>query len=370
MSSRLVAVGIGLGAAGLLLCCGGPIVVGSSMTAGGGVKQAVDKSACGTKIVQAVAKTNGSVTVDGFTPTQVGNATVIVQVGQQQSVPPRGWVIAVATAMQESSLHNLGDLGDRNDHDSLGLFQQRPSQGWGTPDQLRDPKYASRKFYEGLLKVSGWQAMPLTVAAQRVQKSAYPGAYAKHEVKAARLVDAITDGGARTPVTAVAAGRCAKPDEVTSGGWVRPVDAPVWSGFRTSDRPSHDGVDLGAKRGTPIRAVAAGTVAHLECDKQEDGYDCDRDGSPAQPGCGWYLEIVHAGNIRTRYCHLLRRPEVKVGDKVTAGQRLGLVGTSGHSSGPHLHFEVHEKDGRGEKSAIDPVKFMKDRGAPLGGKAA
>lgn len=374
--SRFGPLGIALGAAGLLCLMGTPVVVSSASLFNPDLKPGTgaQRTSCGTTNVQAVGRANSSVKVSGFNTEQIGNATVIVQVGQAMSVPPRGWVIAVATAMQESNLINLGHLGDRNDHDSQGLFQQRPSQGWGTVAQVRDPKHASRKFYEKLLQVPGWQNLPLTVAAQRVQISAYPNAYAKHETKAARLVDAITDGGAQTSVTAVAAGVCAKPDEVTSAGWVRPVIAPIWSGFRTSARPDHDGVDIGAARGTPIKAVAAGLVIHMECDKAEKGYNCDRDGSPSTPGCGWYLDIRHpAGgpgtkdDYVTRYCHMLRRPLVKTGDKVTAGQRIGVVGNSGHSSGPHLHFEVHLRGGRSSATAIDPVKFMRDRGAPLGG---
>ena len=81
-----------------------------------------------------------------------------------------GWVVAVATAMQESGLRNLGHLGDRNDHDSLGLFQLRPSQGWGTPAQALNPTYAATAFYVTLLRVPGWESMPLTEAAQAVQR--------------------------------------------------------------------------------------------------------------------------------------------------------------------------------------------------------
>jgi biotin carboxyl carrier protein len=365
--SRL-GLGVAIGAAGFLVCgLGTSVVVSTASMFNTDLKPAVEKrSACGTTTVKLVAR--DSVQVAGFTQKQVDNAATIVHVGQEMQVPPRGWVIAVATAMQESSLINLAHLGKRNDHDSQGLFQQRPSQGWGSEDQVRDPRYASRKFYQALLKVDGWQSMPLTKAAQRVQKSAFPNAYAKHELKASRLVDAITDGGAQTPITAVAAGRCAKPDEVTSGGWVRPVSAPVGSGFRTADRPGHDGVDLSTKRGTPIRSVSAGTVIHVECDTDNTPpYRCDRDGSPSTPGCGWYVDVRHPGNFVTRYCHMLRRPDVKEGDKVAAGQRIGVVGTSGHSSGPHLHFEVHLRGGRDAASAVDPVKFMRERGAPLGG---
>jgi len=111
-------------------------------------------------------------------------------------VPPRGWLIAVATAMQESMLKNL-DFGDG---DSLGLFQQRPSAGWGTPAEVTNPQYASRKFYEGLLQVPGWPNLRLTEAAQRVQASAFPDAYQKWESDAQLLVSRVA-GAAVTPTT-------------------------------------------------------------------------------------------------------------------------------------------------------------------------
>jgi cell wall-associated NlpC family hydrolase len=127
----------------------------------------------------------------GLTPEQAGNAAVIVAVGRRVRVPVRGWVIAVATALQESDLINSGAA---TDHDSLGLFQQRPSQGWGTPAQITDPAYAAAAFYTALQHVSGWETLPLTVAAQRVQKSAYPDVYADDEPRAAAIVAAYTDG--------------------------------------------------------------------------------------------------------------------------------------------------------------------------------
>ena len=125
------------------------------------------------------------------TPEQMGNARTIVEVGRSLGLPPRAWVIAVGTALQESSLHNLGDLGARNDHDSLGLFQQRPSAGWGTPEQITDPAYAAAAFYNKLCRVSDWPSLPLTVAAQKVQISAYPDHYAKHESEAADIILAL-----------------------------------------------------------------------------------------------------------------------------------------------------------------------------------
>ncbi|MGC0328099.1 cell wall-associated NlpC family hydrolase [Streptomyces sp. SAI-170] len=118
---------------------------------------------------------------------QIPNAQTIVATGIGLHIPKRGQVIALATAMQESRLRNLSG-GDR---DSLGLFQQRPSQGWGIPDQIRDPVYASERFYKALLQVKGWQQMTVTQAAQAVQKSGYPDAYAQWEPLATALQTAI-----------------------------------------------------------------------------------------------------------------------------------------------------------------------------------
>jgi hypothetical protein len=91
-------------------------------------------------------------------------------------------------------LQNLGSLGAANDHDSLGLFQQRPSSGWGTPQQIMDPQYATTAFLNGLKQVNGWQDMPLSAAAQAVQVSAYPDAYAQWEAQAADLVGQYWNG--------------------------------------------------------------------------------------------------------------------------------------------------------------------------------
>jgi cell wall-associated NlpC family hydrolase len=118
---------------------------------------------------------------------QIPNAQTIVATGISLHVPKRGQIIALATAMQESRLRNLA-YGDR---DSLGLFQQRPSQGWGTAEQIRDPVHASERFYQALLQVSGWQQMTVTQAAQAVQKSGYPDAYAQWEPLATALQKAI-----------------------------------------------------------------------------------------------------------------------------------------------------------------------------------
>ncbi|MDJ1136698.1 heavy metal transporter [Streptomyces iconiensis] len=121
-------------------------------------------------------------------PGQAVNAATIAAVASQRGLPERAVTIALATAMQESTLHNIRH-GDR---DSVGLFQQRPSQGWGTEEQIQDAVYSAGKFYDHLVKIPGYSRLPLTVAAQRVQRSGFPQAYAKHEANATLLTAALT----------------------------------------------------------------------------------------------------------------------------------------------------------------------------------
>ncbi len=119
---------------------------------------------------------------------QAEHAALITAIAVARGMPARAASIALATAYQESDLRNL-DYGDR---DSLGLFQQRPSQGWGTPRQVQDPAYATRAFYDALEQVRGYESMEVTVAAQQVQRSAFPNAYADHEDDARVLASALT----------------------------------------------------------------------------------------------------------------------------------------------------------------------------------
>ena len=119
---------------------------------------------------------------------QTANTKAIIAATKKAGMDERAAVVSIATALQESKLENLGHLGDRNAHDSQGLFQQRPSSGWGTVEQITDPEYSTTAFLTGLKQVDGWQNMPLTEAAQTVQVSAYPFHYAQWEQQAADLV--------------------------------------------------------------------------------------------------------------------------------------------------------------------------------------
>ncbi len=201
--------------------------------------QGVDSGAVAAQVESILnGGDGGGVSVTGLPDPeeQIPHARTIQATGVAMKVPVRGQIVALATALQESGLRNL-DYGDR---DSLGLFQQRPSMGWGTPEQVRDPVYASTKFYEGLLKVSGWESMTVTQAAQAVQLSGFPDAYAKWEPLATALQKAIaptltgdetTDPGASAPGGGCGPGGDGSefgpiPAGVLPKGYEIPTDAP------------------------------------------------------------------------------------------------------------------------------------------------
>ncbi|KQR12309.1 hypothetical protein [Cellulomonas sp. Leaf334] len=135
---------------------------------------------------QCVAELDG--TRWKLSPDQAQNAGLIAATGVQRGLPARAVTIALATALQESKLVNV-DYGDR---DSLGLFQQRPSQGWGTAEQVQDPVYATGRFYDGLVTIEGYENLPVTEAAQAVQRSGFPDAYAQHETRSRAWASALT----------------------------------------------------------------------------------------------------------------------------------------------------------------------------------
>lgn len=133
--------------------------------------------------------------VGRYGPEQMANAKLIVDIGTNRRIPDHGIVTALMAAMTESSLRNL----DHGDRDSLGLFQMRPSQGWGSPAQLTDPTYAVNKFYDVLLTVPDWQGLSPGAAAQAVERSAFPDRYNKHEQTAREVLGAVR--GVSCPVS-------------------------------------------------------------------------------------------------------------------------------------------------------------------------
>jgi cell wall-associated NlpC family hydrolase len=188
-------------AAAVLVLTPAAFALGVAAAASGAVQPAVTTVFCpaGT-----AGPGTGTGTGHVLTAAQAGNARTIYKASVQLRLPPRAAVIAIATALQESSLTNLTTPSGGG---SLGLFQQRPSQGWGTPAQLTSPAYASRAFYQHLIKIPHWQDLPLTVAAQDVQHSATPRAYARWQPLAQALVTTLDGVGAACgPATATSLG--------------------------------------------------------------------------------------------------------------------------------------------------------------------
>jgi cell wall-associated NlpC family hydrolase len=167
----------------------------------------------GAEMGCSLASLHAGANAPDLTGEQAANATTIIQVASDLRLPHRAAIIAIASALQESGLRNL----EHGDRDSLGLFQQRPSQGWGeapsgpgdrrSPAQrVQDPQYAATAFYTALRAVSGWEQMPLTVAAQTVQRSAYPDAYARWETLAEQTVTALAGQSCLDSIDLVLAG--------------------------------------------------------------------------------------------------------------------------------------------------------------------
>jgi hypothetical protein len=191
MNSKLLRKTV-LGVAGVAFAGGmfaGPVsghVDGAALAAGKPVAAVqAEKPDTGKLMPHGVPSGQSKIDLDDE---QTANVKAIVAATKKAGMDERAAVVAIATALQESKLENLGHLGDRNDHDSQGLFQQRPSSGWGTVAQITDPQYSTLAFLKGLKQVDGWQDMPLTAAAQTVQVSAYPDHYAQWEQQAADLV--------------------------------------------------------------------------------------------------------------------------------------------------------------------------------------
>ncbi|MFF7363439.1 hypothetical protein [Streptomyces sp. NPDC008125] len=239
---------------------------------------------------------------------QAASAATIAAVGAARGMPERAVAIALATAIQESQLRNI-DYGDR---DSLGLFQQRPSQGWGTAEQIQDPVYASGKFYEHLAKISGYQDLPLTEAAQRVQRSGFPEAYARHEPDALLLASALTGRipaalNCATPVTATAAapgdpdrlrtelvrdfGKGVRPAEESAGpAATRTVTVPVperaTGGAEAAGGAGASAVTAGARRGWSLALWAVARSGELGIDEIHYA------GRVWTPGTGWRTDAA------------------------------------------------------------------------------
>ncbi|MEU3723789.1 hypothetical protein [Streptomyces sp. NPDC031705] len=232
------------------------------------------------------AGTAGAGTVQTYEMTheQAANAATIAAVGISKGLPDRAVTIALATAMQESALRNL----DHGDRDSLGLFQQRPSQGWGTPQQIMDPVYSAGIFYDRLAEIKGYTRLPLTVAAQKVQLSGFPQAYAKHEPDAAVLTAAFGENGIPASLA------CSGP--APAAGDPEKVRAELARAFGKEAREALGAGRAGAAAG---RSKPAGTVSEAEV-----GLRLKEGGGPAEARRG--RAMAHWAVARSKELGIVR----------------------------------------------------------------
>ena len=355
--------GIVAGAATLVLVVTGALVIligGLASTEQSNQDQAESGCVGGTNAIQAGnLGPDGEIpegSIAGFNTEQIQNARTIVAVGKQSGVPAYGWVIALATAMQESTLRNL-DYGDR---DSVGLFQQRPVSGWGSVADIMNPVKSAQAFYgvaahtgnTGLLDIPGWRKMQVTAAAQAVQRSAFPLAYAQHEDEARALVAALADGVSAADLTATATDvACTIGMAGISTSVVRPIQAGLavdndnYGNSGSNWANMHTGNDYSSPCGTPVQAAHGGTIV------LESG------GSWGWAG-RWLVKVQTApGNLTTWYGHM-QSLSVAAGQTVKAGQVIGQVGSEGNSTGCHLHFEVHPHGGGYLQDQVDPAAWL------------
>lgn len=318
-----------------------------------------------------VGSLTASTVIDGepveFSGAQLTNAAHILVAGRDAGFGVRDQVIGVMTAIGESTLHVL-DHGDAAGPDSRGLFQQRDNGAWGSLADRMDPRISANNFFAALLAVAERDALTPSEAAHRVQGNADPQHYAKYWQAAVTVSETISgsstglgDGAVASVGVAAGAGNGCAPGSasasvgvgasasVSPGGWASPGSGGITDTFGNRFHPTelewrmHNGIDLAAGGcGGQIWAAQAGTVVEAAPDSSGNGT----------------IRIDHGGGLVTKYLHMEAAGYlVGVGAIVVAGQQIGVTGTSGQSTGCHLHFEVLVDGGR-----VDPLPFLAARG--------
>lgn len=260
------------------------------------------------------------------------------------------WVDAAAVV--KGSLAFPHDQVGR-DWDSVGPFQQRPSAGWGTVEQLMDPVYQAQAFFggpggpnqgspRGLLDIPGWKDLTIAEAAQRVQGSLYPDAYMQYTAQAKNILAAVD--------TSVC-DEGSNPDLITAEGWMHPVPTSSGLSSRFGEQRGgyvHAGDDIPSPSGTPIYAAADGVVVDSHCQFKNGRSPCQ-------------VRVDHGGGIETLYVHMYPSGvHAHKGDRVQAGQHIADIGSNGNSTGAHLHLEVWRNG-----TPINPYQFFLEQGIAL-----
>lgn len=336
--------------------------------------------AAGQLVVSGLPDTLTAARRDGASVTlrraQLTHAATIITVGSGiDGVGRQGVLIGLMAALTESTLRMLANAahpasldmpndGVGSDHDSLGLFQMRPSSGWGTVADLMDPTYQVRAFFggpggpnypspAGLLDIPGWQTADPGSAAQSVERSAFPDRYQDYQPVAEAIIAALTKTASLGDQNAAPLDTVAETSGVVfplpSGTWVRSSGYGWRDDTMTGGRALHAGTDYAAADGTPILAIADGVVSWA--------------GPYGLYGQLIVIEhIVDGSRVASAYAHMWDSGvHVSAGERVTAGQHIGDVGASGKSQGAHLHFEI--RPGGAFEPSVDAEAWLAEHGA-------
>lgn len=351
----MLMAGLALGPATALLGSAllNPAATGACLPGGGLVVGAIPDT------LTATTGEGHQVTLDR---TQLTHAATIITAGARvDGVGRDGVVIALMAALTESRLRMLANTtaypessdypndGDGSDNDSLGLFQMRPTAGWGTVAELMSSGYQAAAFFggptgpnypspPGLLDIPGWQDMDPGEAAQAVEVSAYPDRYRAYQPVAETILATLTTSEAPTPES----GSVVFP--LPTGTWIKTSDFGPRIHPITGEVSFHTGTDFAAPDATPILAVADGRVVST-------------DTTPVYGGLIIIEHTIDGQPVATAYAHIWPDDiRVSPGQLVAAGQHVGDVGSAGQSTGPHLHLEV--RPGGPDQPPADPVPWL------------
>lgn len=295
-------------------------------------------SAC-TRAVEVSAGGGATTPVEGFDEEQLGNAAAIMSEALTAGLDRRAQVIGVMTAIGESGLRVL-DYGDAVGPDSRGLFQQRANGAWGSEADRMDPSRSAAAFFRALAAEPGWQDLPPTIAAHRVQGNADPFHYERFAADAERIVSALGGGGAAC----------------VSG----PIALPLEPGYRLTSGFG----PRGAVAGLPAKWHPALDLQNPERACRDQIYAI-ADGTVTVRG-GYQVSITSPAGYTVSYLHMkMSDVAVELGETVQAGQPIALTGSEGPSTGCHLDLRINVSGTTDPR--IAELEQSQDRGAPISG---
>lgn len=330
---------------------------------------ASDTGSCAVEASAPTTLPTGAKAVAGFSGGQLQNAAVIMGAASDLKLPIAAQILGVQAAIGESAL-KVVDHGDTVGPDSRGLFQQRASGAWGSYKDRMDPHTSATNFLKALQRVEGWQELEASQAIHRVQGNADPNHYSQYRSAAAAIVQALSssdlgdiDANGGCPDTAAAT-----IGDLGSGKWVSPLPGSrITSGFGGRACPAgascnanttdHKGIDLAKGHSTDVLAP---TDMKITVAEQGQGW---------KSGYGTYViaKQLEKPGLVFEFHHMVHGSlKVKAGDTVAAGTPLGVEGTTGNSTGVHLHFQVASPGTPADqptfKHVIDPTPILKAKG--------